>query len=104
MEFPVYRTMNSRSKAQYPLLLDVQADLLDELATRVVIPLTKAPSLARRPMSRLSPVIEIEGETYLLMTPQLAGISQSELGPPVANVAGQRTEIVAAFDTLISGV
>jgi toxin CcdB len=35
--FDVYR--NARPGSRFPLLLDVQADLLADLATRIVIPL-----------------------------------------------------------------
>jgi hypothetical protein len=32
-------------------LIDAQADLLDELQTRLVIPLTKAPALTKKPIT-----------------------------------------------------
>jgi toxin CcdB len=103
-QFTIYKNKNPRSKATYPLLLDVQADLLDELQTRLVIPLTKAPALTRKPIARLTPSIDIGAEQYLLMTPQMAGIARSELGPVVGNVAEQRSAIIAALDLLITGV
>ncbi|MFO1467604.1 MAG: CcdB family protein [Steroidobacteraceae bacterium] len=103
-QFTVYRNKNERSKATYPLLVDIQADLLDELKTRVVIPLTKVGALARKPINRLTPAIEVAGEQYLLMTPQMAGIAVSEIGAVVESIEQQRTAIVAAIDVLISGV
>lgn len=103
-QFTVYKNKNPRTKATYPLLVDVQADLLDELKTRVVIPLTKVPALARKPMNKLTPSLDVDGDDYLLVTPQLAGITRSDLGAAVANVAAQRTTIVSALDVLISGV
>ncbi|WP_116810162.1 CcdB family protein [Steroidobacter cummioxidans] len=99
----MYKNTNPRSKTTYPLLVDAQADLLDELQTRLVIPLTKTPALTKKPIARLTPSIEIDGEQYLLMTPQLAGIARSELGPAVGSVAEQRSAIVAALDMLITG-
>ena len=102
-QFTVYKNKNPRSKATFPLLVDAQADLLDDLQTRLVIPLTKAPALAKKPIARLTPAIEIDGERYLLMTPQLAGIPRSELGPALGSVADQRSAIIAALDLLITG-
>ncbi|HWK50138.1 MAG TPA: CcdB family protein [Steroidobacter sp.] len=102
-QFTVYKNKNPRSKATYPLLVDAQADLLDDLQTRLVIPLTKVAALTKKPIARLTPSIEIGGEQYLLMTPQLAGIARSELGPTVGNVADQRDMIVSALDLLITG-
>jgi hypothetical protein len=34
-QFTVYKNKNPRSKTTYPLLVDAQADLLDELQTRL---------------------------------------------------------------------
>jgi toxin CcdB len=102
-QFAVYKNKNPRSKTTYPLLVDAQADLLDELQTRLVIPLTKAPALTKKPITRLTPSINIDGEHYLLMTPQLAGIARSELGAVVANIADQRSTVIAALDLLITG-
>ena len=103
-QFSVYKNKNSRTKLDFPLLVDVQSDLLDELHTRVVIPLTKAPALARKPLSGLTPHIDVEGSRYLLVTPQLAGVAQSELGAPIENISGQRNAIVSALDMLITGI
>ena len=103
-QFTVYKNKNPHSRATYPLLVDIQADLLDELETRVVVPLTRAPALSRRPLSRLTPELEVAGEKYLMMTPQLAGIRRSELGSAVETVAGQRPTMIAALDLLIAGV
>lgn len=102
-QFTVYKNKNPRTKTTYPLLVDAQADLLDVLQTRLVIPLTKAPALAKKPITRLTPSINIDGEQYLLMTPQLAGIARSELGAAVANIADQRSTVIAALDLLITG-
>lgn len=38
------------------------------------------------------------------MTPLLAGIARNELGPVDASVADYRSDIVAAFDFLITGI
>lgn len=103
-QFTVYRNRNPGSKAEYPLLLDIQTDLLDELATRVVIPLTRAAGLVRRPIGNLMPIVVVGGEEYVAVTQDLAGIHGSSLGPRVASVAEQRDAIVAALDFLISGV
>ncbi len=103
-QFTIYKNKNPRSKATYPLLLDAQADLLDDLQTRVVIPLTKVPALTRKPIDRLTPPIDVDGEKYLLMTPQLAGIARSDLGTLIGNVADQRGIIISALDLLITGV
>jgi toxin CcdB len=102
-QFTVYRNKNAHTKSTFPLLVDVQSELLEDLKTRVVIPLTKSGALARRPLSQLMPVIRFEEDTYVLLTPQLAGIARSDLGTAVGTLVGQRDTIVAAMDFLIVG-
>ena len=102
-QFTVYRNKSARSKAVFPLLVDVQSDLLEDLQTRVVIPLSKAAALTKRPVSQLTPIIEFEGASFVLVTPQLAGISRSDLGTVAGNVADRRETILAAMDFLILG-
>jgi len=102
-QFTVYKNRHPRSKATYPLLVDVQSDLLEPLQTRVVIPLTKVAGLARKPVSHLTPPLGFDGDTYVLMTPQLAGIARADLGAAVGTLAQQRQAILAAIDFLVSG-
>jgi len=103
-QFTVYKNRDARTKATFPLLVDVQSDLLADLQTRVVVPLTDTPALLKKPLSKLTPIVEIDGDEYLLMTPELAGIGRKELGTPVSSLAEQRGVIVGALDFLITGI
>jgi toxin CcdB len=69
-----------------------------------VIPLVKQTTVGKKPMKDLTPVVEVEGHKYLVLTPQLAGIAASELGAEVGSVASSRNEIVAALDFLVTGI
>ncbi len=102
-QFAVYRNKSPRSKSLYPFLVDVQSDLLDELQTRVVIPLTRASALVKKPLSNLTPALTLDGDTYVLMTPQLAGVARRDLGESTGSLAEQRQVIVAAIDFLLTG-
>ncbi|MQP64074.1 plasmid maintenance protein CcdB [Niveispirillum sp. SYP-B3756] len=59
----------------YPLgsgtgyVLDVQANLLRDLNTRMVVPLV-ARSQAPKPISRLNPIFRVMGEDFVMMTQQ----------------------------------
>ena len=103
-QFDVYKNKNAKSKSTYPYLIDVQSDLLSTLHTRVVVPVTKLNAPRKKPIKDLTPVLDIEGGKYLLLIPQLAGISVDELGPPIGNASSHRDEIVSALDFLITGV
>jgi toxin CcdB len=102
-QFSVYRNRNPQSKGRFPLLLDVQSDLLEPLATRVVVPLAAAASARSRVMKTLTPIVKIDGKEYLLLIPQLAGIAANTLGPSVGNLVAERQTVTAALDFLIAG-
>jgi toxin CcdB len=102
-QFSVYRNKNPRTKAAFPFLVDVQSDLLEPLNTRVVVPMTKAAALTRKPVSHLTPEVSFNGDRYVLMTPQLAGIGRAELGPHAGTLAEERQAILAAIDFLLTG-
>ena len=102
-QFAVYRNDNTGSSEGFPFLVDIQADLLEELGTRVVIPLTKAVELTSFPAQYLIPVVAFQGEPYALLTPQLAGVSRCELGPQAGSLADQERVISTAIDFLLRG-
>jgi len=52
----------------------------------------------------LTPVFEIDGKQYAMLTPQIAGIAKKHMGAKVANLSPHRDEIIAALDLLISGI
>lgn len=103
-QLDVYRNKNSATRELYPLLVDVQAELLADLQTRVVVPLTQSRTLMKRPLSILMPIVQVAADEFVLVTPELAGISKSALGARVANIEPQRDVVIAALDLLITGV
>lgn len=102
-QFTVYRNKNPKSKAEIPFLLDVQSNLLSELGTRVVIPLFQKRTLRVKPLTKLTPEFQIDGKKFILMTPQLAGISIKDVGDAVGDLVRYRSDVVAALDLLITG-
>jgi toxin CcdB len=99
-QFDVYR---NPKRGAFPLLLDVQADLLVSLATRVVVPMSKVDRRASKPISRLNPTAEIDGVTYALVFQELAAIPRSAFGERVTSLAARRVELIAALDLLLTG-
>ena len=85
--FAVHKNGNARTRSEVPFLLDVQADVLSVLATRVVVPLYRCEALGPRPMDRLTPVVRFQDRTLVAMVPELAGVSRQ-----VANRALQILE------------
>ncbi|HHJ4460305.1 MULTISPECIES: CcdB family protein [Citrobacter] len=101
MQFMVYRN-NGNSRA-YPYLLDVQSDIIGELNTRLVIPLFLLDEVSGRPARRLNPVLNVDGEDFLVMTHEMASVRQSQLGEEVVSLREQRQAIKNALDFLLDG-
>lgn len=84
-------------------LLEVQADLLSDLNTRLVVPLMPA-ARAPRPASRLNPVLSVMGAPQVMVTQFLSAVPASILkGAPVPLLA-QSDPITNALDLLLTGV
>lgn len=103
-QFTVCRNKNPQTRSAVPFLLDVQNELLDDLETRVVVPLCPISSMKGKALRTLMPVLDIEGDHFVMLTPQMAGIPKSELGAPVVRVEHYRFEIIAAIDFLVTGI
>lgn len=104
MQFDVYKNQNAASSKRFPFLLDVQAELLDDLQTRVVVPLADKRWFAGKILSQLTPVFTVQGTEVVALTPQIAGIAKRELGAHAGNLSAHRHDILSALDLLLTGV
>ena len=96
--FDVYASPDGRGS-----LLDVQADLLDSLSTRVVVPLMPV-GTAPSPAKRLNPVFDIQNERHVMVTQFLSAVPVFILKKPISNLALHDTEIMGALDILTTGI
>jgi toxin CcdB len=83
-------------------LLDVQANLMNSLNTRIVVPLMPRNN-APKPAGRLNPVFQIEGKAFIMVTQFLAAILVSELGEKAGSLAHREVEIGDALDMIFVG-
>lgn len=101
--FDVYENPGSHAVTT-PYLLDVQSDLLDGLDSRMVVPLR---SLAYFPKvklpTRLTPVLTVEGQDFLLETPKMGAVPKRILKSPITSLLDDQAEITAALDFLFQG-
>jgi toxin CcdB len=103
-QFTVHRNQHAPTRGRFPLLLDIQVDFLEVLATRVVIPLAPQSASRSQKMGKLTPVVQVDGRHYVVVTPQLSAIAKKELGPAVADLTGHRLDFIGAIDFLLSGI
>src|SRR3954464_7117685 len=89
-----------RSGARY--LLDVQSDHLDQLPTRMVVPLG-APDATLPPFRDLTPTLLVAGAPPVMLTPLMAALPRPLLDPPLDNLLGQADDITRALDILLTG-
>lgn len=96
--FDVYRFNHGA-----PLVVEVQADLLSDLASVVVVPLLPYTGIEGPAMLNLTPIINVLNASHRLITTDISAISRLMLGPKVANIQDQRAVIVDAIDFLLQG-
>jgi toxin CcdB len=101
--FDVYANPGSHA-ATTPYLLDVQSDLLNGLDSRMVIPLRSIKHFPKVKLStQLTPVFNIDGESYLLETPKMGAVPLRVLKSRVTSLAPAQDQITAAMDFLFHG-
>jgi len=100
VQFNVYRNPNPNARS-WPYLLDVQSDLIEPLATRVVVPLV--PRSLFTPTAHLNPTFQIERKDVVMSTAEIAGVPKAAIGEWVCSLEQRRAEIIGALDFLISG-
>jgi len=104
MQYDVYPNPSPRMRDSYPFVVDIQSDLLKALATRMVVPLvvTKLPvtNLPRR----LCPVFVVQGQSLMLVPFEAAPLDKRHLRAKVGSMREHAHDIVAAMDTVMSGV
>ncbi|MGI4877499.1 MAG: CcdB family protein [Janthinobacterium lividum] len=87
---------------EHDLLLDLQADILDDLGTRFVV-LLRPRGRVEPPIRRLNPVFAIDGIDHVMLTQLVASVPPRELGRPLATLAAEADAIRDALDFLLVG-
>ena len=102
MQCDVHRNADEDS-GQIPYLLDIRANLLAELQTRVVVPLILARSFGRK-AARLHPQFTIDGQDVVMATHLIAAVREQTSGDAVASLQADRELVPNAIDVLWAGV
>ena len=85
-----------------PYIIVLQSDLLSPLRSVVVAPLRR---IGTTPVfDRLTPVLEVKGEKFVLALTEIVHLPAKLLGAPLASLAGERDRIIAALDMLFTGI
>ncbi len=89
----------SRRDHPVPYLLIVQGDYVEVSRSKLVVPLVRQ-AKAPKPIRDVMPVVTVADETFVAMTPEMAAVAVSDIGPVVASLLTARAEIRRAIDVL----
>lgn len=103
-QFDLYRNPNPRSRKWAPYVVDLQHDMLDALATRIMAPLVVCEPSGEPTMRRLNPVVSVDGQNYFLSTSEMASVPIRELSEVAGNLLSYRQALMSAIDLLFTAV
>ncbi|WP_019528547.1 CcdB family protein [Dasania marina] len=103
-QFDVYANTDKDTNKAYPYFVDIQSGLLDNLNSRVVIPLTPASKADKSYPSNLCPIIKVKNKNHFLLTHQITSVSTKLLKKNEGSLVTSREDIVGAIDFLVTGI
>ncbi|HCC4762632.1 TPA: CcdB family protein [Escherichia coli] len=103
-QFSVYKN-KSRNKQAYPYFIDIQAEMLAHLNTRLVMPLTPKDN-SNSQVKTLTPVININQVDYVVLTTMITTTDAKNLNSDnvVMDASYLRDQLVYAIDMMILGI
>ncbi len=104
MQFDVFENPSPRMRDVYPYVVDVQSDLLSALATRMVVPLVITTIAAKDMPRRLCPIITVNDNALMLAPFEAAPLDKRLLKTAITSVRERSHEIIAAMESVLSGV
>ncbi len=85
-QFDVYVNSSKYTKNTYPFILDIQNELIEDITTRIVVPLGMAKKFSNEEMKGLTPRVEFEGTELLIMIPQIGSMPARALKEPIGTL------------------
>jgi toxin CcdB len=103
-QFTLYANKNKDSNKTYPYFVDVQNNLMSQLNSRLVIPLSPISKVKDKVAKKLCPIIQVDDADFILVTNQMTTVPKSILKAEVACLESYRYQIIDAIDMLITGI
>lgn len=102
-QFDVYANPSESADKGIPYVVVLQSDLLDALATRLVIPLATS-EFADKVPEKLCPLVTVSGQKLRALAHYAAPLPARSLRQMVGNLSPQSHLLIAAMDVVLSGV
>jgi toxin CcdB len=100
--FEVWRRVSKDKHGAERLVMILQSEKIDHLASIIVAPLK--PHSADMVVPNLTPNIDMDGIAYTILVPLLTAIDRKQLSTRVLDAGGLDYEIGRALDRVFSGV
>jgi toxin CcdB len=102
-QFDVFVNSVAATRRAYPFVVALQSDFAQNARGQIVAPVVPVASIPKV-ISRLTPVVALDGKEHMVLVPALAGMSVLDLRQRHASLASSRSELLAAIDFLFFGV
>ena len=103
-QFTLYANKDKSSNKTYPYFVDVQNNLMSQLNSRLVIPLSPLSKVKDKVAKKLCPIINVDNADFILVTNQMTTVPKSILKAEVVSLESYRYQIIDAIDMLITGI
>ena len=103
-QFDVYENPSKATRKAYPYILELQNDVIEQIATRIVVPLADCAQMSNEEFKGLTPKISYEDKELLILIPQITSMSAKSLKHPAGTLVHLRDEIISALDFAITGI
>ena len=103
-QFDVYENPSQSTRKAYPYILNLQNDVISEIATRLVVPLADYSNMKNEELKKLTPKVSFEDKELLILIPQMASMPAKKLKNPIGTLSHLRDEIISALDFAVTGI
>jgi toxin CcdB len=102
-QFDVFVNSIAATRRAYPLVVALQSHFAQDARGQIVAPVVPL-RLIPKVISRLTPIVALDGAEHMVLVPALTGMSVRDLKECHASLASARSELLAAIDLLFFGV
>jgi len=103
MQHDVFANPAPRTRAAFPFIAVLQADLSAEGRSRMVAPMAPRGAMPGA-VGRLLPIVRQDLHEYLLAMELMTSVPISALRNPLGSIAAHREDITRAVDWLFTGI
>lgn len=102
MQFFIYSNKGPSGK-DTPYLIDLQANLLSDLSTRLVAPLRLKSRFGSSYISKIHIPLQFGGKEYIAFVSEMAAVSEKYLGDEIGSAESLRVDFISAIDLIFTG-